>query len=299
MNEIRKIVFKLRLKVLLISNSIINLINKGIKINVVSAKKYKNNRKEDLLLQKYLLKAGYKSKVVAWEDNEPADIHIIRSVWGYHHNTESFIKFLDNKKTINDREIIKDNINKKKQYELLKNNNIPVINTKFLNNINELDYTNEKLVIKPIVSAAGDNTYKIINKDDLQKVKDLNNIMIQPFIENIKNGEISIIVINKKIKYGIKRFPGIFTNYQKEKYLPLEVIDNEIIEIVNKIIAIKEYEDVIIMRIDLVKEDKYKVLETELTDPDLFIETIPQKSLREDIYKEIIKSIKQKEEEKI
>ncbi len=53
------------------------------------------------------------------------------------------------------------------------------------------------------------------------------------------------------------------------------------------------------MRIDLVKEDKYKVLEIELTDPDLFIETIPQKSLREDIYKEIIKSIKQKEEEKI
>ena len=103
MSDLRKRVFKLRLKLLYLTNNLKYFFKDGVSVNIVSTTKYKNKIKEDLMLQKYLLKEGYRSKIVAWEDNEYADVNIIRSVWGYHHNTEAFMKFINENNTINNR----------------------------------------------------------------------------------------------------------------------------------------------------------------------------------------------------
>lgn len=294
MNNLRKKIYKLRIKLLYLSNSIKYLSTRGKEVNIISSNKYKNKIKEDLVLQKYLLKEGYRCKIISFEDKYKDDsLNIIRSVWGYHHNVERFLKFINNNKTINNKDIIINNIDKKKQYQILKTNNIPIIDTVFLDNIKEYKYNGEKIVIKPVISASGDNTFIINNINDLENVKKLNNIMIQPFISSVTNGEISVIVIDKKVKYGIKRFPGVFTKYKKEEYININDLDNDIIATVNNIILIKEYKEALFMRIDFIFDNSsYKIMEVELVDPNLFIETISDTKLKDEVYKSFVKAIK-------
>lgn len=294
MRKLQKKIYKLRIKLLYLSNSIKYLFARGKKINIVSSNKYKNKIKEDLILQKYLLKEGYHTKIISFEDNyQGNDLNIIRSVWGYHHNVERFLKFINNNKTINNKDIIINNINKKKQYQILKENDITVIDTIFLDNIKDYKYNGKILVIKPVISASGDNTFIISNVNDLDNVKELTNIMIQPFISSVTAGEISIIVIDKKIKYGIKRFPGVFTKYKKEEYISINNLDKSIIDTANNIILIKEYKEALFMRIDFIFDNNcYKVMEVELVDPNLFIETISDTKLKDEVYKSFVEAIK-------
>ena len=185
------------------------------------------------------------------------------------------------------------NIDKKKQYQILKENDISTIDTIFLDNIKEYKYNGEKIVIKPAISASGDNTFIINNVNDLENIKNLNNIMIQPFIDGVNDGEVSVIVIDKKIKYGIKRFPGVFTKYKKEEYISINDLIKEIINTVNNIILIKEYKEAVFMRIDFILDNNcYKVMEVELVDPNLFIETINDSKLKDEVYKSFVKAIK-------
>ena len=294
MSKLRRKIYKLRIKLLYLSNNIKYLFARGKTINIVSSNKYKNKIKEDLILQKYLLKEGYHTKIISFEDNyQGNDLNIIRSVWGYHHNVERFLKFINNNKTINNKDIIINNIDKKKQYQILKVNDINTIDTIFLDNIKEYKYNGKKIVIKPVISASGDNTFIINNVNDLENVKNLNNIMIQPFIDGVNDGEISVIVIDKKIKYGIKRFPGVFTKYKKEEYISINNLDKDIIDTVNNIILIKEYKEAVFMRIDFIFDNNcYKVMEVELVDPNLFIETINDSNLKDEVYKSFVKAIK-------
>lgn len=293
MNLINKKIYRLRLKTLYIKNKLLSLTTKKDKqIYIVSSSKYKNRVKEDLVLQNCFLKNNIFCKIVAWEDNESSDINLIRTVWGYHKHIDDFINYIGNKNTINKKEIIIDNVDKKKQYELLKKYNISTIDTKFIDNVSELESVDKKLVIKPTVSASGNNTYIIENKEELDKCSDLNNLMVQPYIEGIKDGEISIIVIDKDIKYGIRRYPGIFTEYKKEEYIRVDDIPKDILDNVNRIKSIPEYNDVVIMRADFVYDDKYKIMEVELVDPALFIETIDNKEYRNKIYQDIVNTIK-------
>ena len=283
-------IYKLRLKDLSIRNKVVSkFINKDKKVYIVSSKKYQNRIKEDLCLQKCFLENKTYCEIVAWEDNKSTNINIIRTVWGYHKDSDNFINYIKNINTINDNNIIIDNIDKKKQYELLRKNDINTIHTEFMNDISSIKKIDEKIVVKPIISASGNNTYIINDKEDLSKLEGISNIMIQPYIEGIKDGEISIIVINKEIKYGIKRYPGIFTDYKKEEYIEINKIPEELIKEVNKIININEYNDVKIMRVDSVNDKNvFKVMEVELVDPALYIETIPDKNYRKKIYQDIV-----------
>lgn len=294
MSKLRRKIYKLRIKLLYLSNNIKYLFTRGKKVNIVSSSKYKNKIKEDLILQKYLLKDGYNTKIISFEDDyQESDLNIIRSVWGYHHDVERFLKFINNNKTINNKDLIINNIDKKKQYQILKVNDINTIDTIFLDNIKEYKYNGEKIVIKPVISASGDNTFIINNVNDLENVKNLNNIMIQPFIDGVNDGEVSVIVIDKKIKYGIKRFPGVFTKYKKEEYISINDLIKDIINTVNNIILIKEYKEAVFMRIDFIFDNNcYKVMEVELVDPNLFIETINDSKLKDEVYKSFVKAIK-------
>lgn len=292
MSDLRKRVFKLRLKLLYLTNNLKYFFKDGVSVNIVSTTKYKNKIKEDLMLQKYLLKEGYRSKIVAWEDNEYADVNIIRSVWGYHHNTEAFMKFINENNTINNKYLIQENIDKRKQFELLYRNDVEKIDTTFVDNINYYRYKGNKIVVKPVVSASGENTFIIENEEDLNKVRNLNNIMIQPYMPGISDGEISVITINRNIRYAIRRFPGVFTEYKKEEYISKFDLDKSIVDNVRKIILIEEYKKAVIMRIDFVKDNEgYKVMEVELVDPDLFIESIPDDKLKKEVYEELAHSV--------
>lgn len=305
MKKIKNILFKISLLIQRLRNTIYRRTHKFNKsITIVSSSKYKNKVKEDLKLEYYLLKNEVNAKIKSWEEDINDNV-IIRSTWGYQNNLDKYTKFINNlsKKVINPKKIILDNMDKEKQYKLFIKHKLPHIDTTFIKNVNDLQNLDisEKTVLKPCISASGQNAFLIKTKKDLNKAietykeKNINNIMIQPFIKNIKDGELAIVVIDNKIEYAIIRFPGIFTKAQSLRYIYLEELDQTIIDLVEKIIKIKEYKDTTFMRIDLIKiDDIYKILEIELLDPQLYIETIPDKKERKKVYQEFAKAIKKK-----
>lgn len=298
---------KIKSKILLVSLKIRNTISriftaKKSTINIASNSNYKGKIKEDLNLEYYLLNNNVNCKIYSWNNYKKNDPIVIRSVWGYQNNTEAFNNFISDSKTItvNPSNILLKNMNKEDQLSLFVKYKLPHIQTNIIHNIKELETLNieDKTVLKPTISASGENTYLINNNDELKNIvkkyqgKNINNIMVQPYIEEIKNGELSIIVIENEIMYGVRRFPGIFTSAKRLEYIAKDQLDKEIIEIINQIKNIKEYEGNSYYRLDIIKTNKeYQIIEIELLDPSLFIETIPNITYKRNVYDKLAKSI--------
>ena len=68
------------------------------KIGIVSCDKWKDKIKEDLLLQKELLKNGIDAEIISWQnkniDYSEYNCLILRSVWGYQDDYENFKEWL-------------------------------------------------------------------------------------------------------------------------------------------------------------------------------------------------------------
>ena len=189
MDQMKNKIYKFRLKLLHFTNSICCFFKREKKVNIISSLKYKNKVKEDLCLQKQFLKNGCHCKIVAWEDKDFTDMNVIRSVWGYHNNVDEFLNNIGDNKTINPKNVLLDNIDKRKQFEILSKNGIKTIDTMFVRNSSEITVIDKKLVVKPVVSAGGNNTFIIEKKEDLIKLNGINNLMVQPYIERISEGE--------------------------------------------------------------------------------------------------------------
>lgn len=304
--KIKNILFNLKK----FNNKLFYIINKkkfNKKIAIVSCDKWKNKVKEDILLKIELNKKLIDVDIISWQDKSvdynKYDALIIRSIWGYQDYIKSFIEWLNNLnnsniKVFNDTNIIVSNLNKYEQFKILDENKIPHIETTFINkdNLDDIKKIYDKhkdIVIKPIISGSGNNTFIISdnikkNNIEISEVKEkfnkvlneVNNyIMVQPFIKEIDDGELSVVVIDAKISHAAIRYTNIFNNLNQIKIADLKDLDDKVLKIVNKCMGIKEYKDSLYMRIDLVKiNDDYKIMELELVEPQLFFEFKQNKS---------------------
>lgn len=304
--KIKKILFNLKK----FNNKLFYIINKkkfNKKIAIVSCDKWKNKVKEDILLKIELNKKLIDVDIISWQDKSidynKYDALIIRSIWGYQDYIEDFTKWLNNLnnsniKVFNSTNIILSNLNKYEQFKILDENKIPHIETTFINkeNLDDIKKIYDKhkdIVIKPIISGSGNNTFIISdnikkNNIEISEVKEkfnkvlneVNNyIMVQPFIKEIDDGELSVVVIDGKISHSAIRYTNIFNNLNQIKIVDLKDLDDKVLKIVNKCMGIKEYKDSLYMRIDLVKiNDDYKIMELELVEPQLFFEFKQNKS---------------------
>lgn len=298
--KIKKMLFNLKK----FNNNLFCKINKkrfNKRIAIVSCDKWKNKVKEDILLKIELNKKLIDADIISWQDKsidyKKYDALIIRSIWGYQDYIKSFIEWLNNLnnsniKVFNDTNIILSNLNKYEQFRILDENKIPHIETTFINkenldDIKKIYDKHKEIVIKPIISGSGNNTFIISNKIkknniEISEVKDkfdkvlneVNNyIMVQPFIKEIDDGELSVVVIDGKISHAAIRYTNIFNNLNQIKIVDLKDLNDKVLIIVNKCIEIKEYKNSLYMRIDLVKiNNDYKIMELELVEPQLFFE---------------------------
>lgn len=272
------------------------------KVGLVSNNKYLNKISEDLTLKKALIDDGINAEIISWEypDNNyyAYDCLIVRSVWGYHNNYPAFKKWLQFIKDIgipiyNSIDIIQQNIRKDLQFDILDRNGISHVDTIFQKYIIDYSMIGENKVIKPIISGSGNNTYKSdeINLQNVESIikEDENGIMIQPYEKSIEKGEFSIIYIDGENTHNMIRFPGVL--YKKAKPYEIKDIPNSIIQLANQVKNIPEYQDVLYMRVDIIDEDNPKVMEVELTEPDLLtrniVSTEPIKKLSRGIRRRI------------
>lgn len=292
------------------------------RVAIVSCYKWKNKSLEDIKLKYYLAKIHIKADIVAWEeemDYTKYDAIIIRSVWGF--EIESFKKWLNdvNKKVkiINRYDLINNTFSKKNQYDILDKYNIMHVPTetiksdknisKNVKKIWETHYSKcDKIVVKPDISESGHNTYILSKKEDMKNrvsLDELSNkfsnqdilLLIQPFIEEVNEGEISVILFNKKLTHAIVRYSGIFTKNRSSIELNINDIPKEILKMTDQIINLEEFSEFTYIRLDFVKRNKeYLVLEIELIDPFLFLNSIQNKKKRADTYKLFSNEIKKR-----
>jgi len=285
------------------------------KIGIVSCNRWKNKIKEDLMLQKALLRDGYDAEIISWEDEtiqyESFNGLILRSVWGYQNNYINFVKWINKVsvagiKLFNVKEILLNNIRKDKQFHILDKNFISHIPTQFIKSISELQNTELKfpIVIKPIISGSGENTYKFDSVLEMEGTlfrtvleryfeNKENGIMLQPYYESISNGEYACIYINGINTHNMLRFPGVLSKKQYPLYL--ERIPKEVENISNAVSKIPEFKDYLYMRIDIIVTDNIAyIMEVELTEPDLMFKYILDKEIQNKAINQFAKSLERR-----
>ena len=284
------------------------------KISLVSCNKWINKIKEDKNLKYELKRIGMDASIVSWQSDDvidDTDLLVLRSVWGYQNHYKEFKEWLIDLKNrgipiINNVDMILDNIDKEKQFDLLSKNNIKTIDTYFVNN-EDFDkklltgIVDKKLVFKPTISGSGDNTFlydgsngdEVFNKlrNFLDKNKD-SNVMVQPYISNISNGEYSCIFIDGELTHTMLRFPGVFSD-KKDPY-KVEKIPEDVLSLAHKVERIDEFKNYSYMRVDIVEDDDYaKIMEVELADPDLLTKHLDLEK-QDEVIKKIAKTIRGK-----
>ncbi|MEX1013618.1 MAG: hypothetical protein WDZ80_00470 [Candidatus Paceibacterota bacterium] len=285
-------------------------------IYIASSKKHAGKIEEDIFIRDTYINKGIDSEITTLEKitkkAKASDVVILKSIWGYHRNYKKFLKQLtilekNNVKLINDYVFIRWNIEKDKYLDDMKDFNIiPTLSlsTKRFNTYSDLVdklsnigtlLNSNKLVIKPTISESGYLTYiyDTTKKNRLVinalKENQSYNFIVQPYRSSISKGELSIIVINGKILYGVRRFPGIFQKKKNTEYLELNAIPTSIkrdISVLRRFFNKKFGTLPKICRIDFLNNNmKYEILEVELIDPDLFFRLIPETILHKSIYK--------------
>lgn len=314
---------ELRQNILLLKVNLYSLFkysNKKKNVAILSSKKWQNKVTDDILLKQELIKNNLNATIIAWDegnDYSKYDLAIIRSIWGYEEDVKRFEEFLDtltknNVTILNNVSIMQNNYYKEKQFELLDKYDIPHIKTAFIpENSKDIaaivkENMENEMIIKPSISASGKNTYLLNSNSERKntislsevnsKYKEINkttSLMLQPFIKEIDDGEISLIYIDGKFSHAIKRFPSIFNDTKGVSYLA--DVPKKLLDLGDKVLEIKEYQGALYERIDVVKKDnEYIVMELELVEPALFIKEVSNKSIQKKILAKFALSIKNK-----
>ncbi len=215
---------------------------------------------------------------------------IIRTPWDYFLRYEEFSGWLESLKKVkapilNSLKVISENIHKfyLKDFEA---NGIPIISTEFIakgSTVNIQDILNKrnwkKAVIKPAISGGAYKT-SVISKDEpgiKEKLDDLlknNDMLVQKFIDEIKDGEWSLLFFNKKYSHSVLKVPKSDDFRVQSEFGGQYIYDNapaKLIEQAQKVVD-NVKDDLLYARVDgIYMNETLYLMELELIEPDLFL----------------------------
>jgi len=257
----------------------------------------------DELLVEPLAERGWSVNFVSWRDGnidwDEFEVVIIRSPWDYQDDPALFMKVLEEidssgARLENSLEIVKWNINKTYLRDM-QQRGIKIVPSLWYNNWKKLDtlrelftrLDTEELVIKPLISANADHTYRLFKNtfeeksDLLEKTFRNRPFMIQPFVDSIvTEGEYSLFYFGDEYSHAIVKKPekGDF-RVQEEHGGTLHTLepDTKLLELGDK--TIQNITPLpLYSRIDFVRlSDKtYALMELELIEPSLYFNMDPE-----------------------
>lgn len=203
-----------------------------MKITVVGYKKEERLSQgvandEDTELINFLINKGLDVVPTIWNDENVNwsgfDVAIIKSPWDYHNHLEEFLNWLERIEDLgvsilNPAEIIKWNSDKHYLKDISEKG-LPVIPAEYLDKDSSFDnhffdlFKTEKLVVKPCVSAGAQNTVTVSKSNFDERSREIEQLlkeqdyMVQPFVEEIKNGEWSFLFFNGKYSHCSLKTP--------------------------------------------------------------------------------------------
>lgn len=219
---------------------------------------------------------------------------VIRTCWDYYLRLDEFTAWLDlveskRVKVWNPLNVIRQNVHKF-YLQTLEQNGVPIIPTFFLKKnssciLNEIMNTNnwDKAVIKPAVSATAYKTY-MVSRNDIQKGQKIldellknNDILVQKFAEEINTeGEWSLIFFGGKYSHSVLKVP-LENDFRVQKEFGGKYIHKEphadLLGSAEFVLS-KIPEKLMYARVDGVNTNEgFMLMELELIEPDLFLET--------------------------
>jgi glutathione synthase/RimK-type ligase-like ATP-grasp enzyme len=255
---------------------------------------------EEAVLLDFLTAKGLDIEKVIWNDPGidwtiyPAAI--LKSPWDYHEKLDEFNLWLDrleklNVQLMNPYHIIRWNSDKHYLQEVA-DAGFPVIRSRFLEKGDKTGLSvyfeelgNKKLIIKPCVSAGAKDTM-ILTPENVQDIQDsllsdaqYDALIIQPFMDEVLDGEISLIFLGGQFSHSVIKVPRSgefrvqhFFGGTIRPYAPAENILKTAVEFVDRFAK-----DCLYARVDgILVNGEFQLMELELIEPYLFLDTHPE-----------------------
>ena len=249
----------------------------------------------DELLVPYFNQKGWKVETVSWHTNSESwgrfDYVIVRSTWDYQQHADAFLtclKQIDASSTtlLNPLRLMQWNIEK---YYLkdLQHKGVPIVKTiweaTFDNGVIDKafdEFTSDTIVIKPVLSANADDTFKLERETWKESAGVLSNtfkqrdFMIQPFLSSIvEEGEYSLFYFGGAFSHAIKKVPqeGDFRVQEEHggRLHPVNVDDVQL-AVAEKALSAMPC-NALYARVDLVRQNNnWAIMELELIEPSLY-----------------------------
>jgi glutathione synthase/RimK-type ligase-like ATP-grasp enzyme len=251
----------------------------------------------DQLLNKALKDQGFKTSIVSWDAQvnwRTFDLVIIRSCWDYHFRIKDFLEWIKMLEKLhinvqNPISIIKNNY-KKTYLQTLQNRGVSIIPTEFVSQDTIADigqlllkHNWEEIIIKPAIGASAYKIEKLKNDENaiskIEKLAQSHDILIQPFMKEIKQGEVSLIFFNSLFSHAILKTPAkndFRSNYEFQSTEELYYPDKTMIKQAEFILSCIESKP-LYARVDgLIVDNTFVLNELELIEPDLFFNLYPK-----------------------
>lgn len=249
---------------------------------------------DDLFLGTVLKSYGASVDILSWRERcdwGTYDAVLPRSTWDYHRDLDSFLAWSDRieaagARLFNPARLIRWNCDKS-YLRALAANGVATVPTVWVEP-EEVDLVPEILlrenwlsaVVKPSVSANAHNTFRIelgrqrVWQPQLAQACWAGRIMVQPFLEEITAGELSLIFIEGQFSHAVRKIPraGDFRVQRdhggsEEPCIPTR----EILDCAHRVIGAL-HEIPLYARIDgVLRQGAFLVIELELIEPVLFL----------------------------
>ena len=138
-------------------------------------------------------------------------------------------------------------------------------------------FDSELLIVKPTISAGAYLTEKLNSKEIQNRFKEFQGFLLQPFLEEIKHGEISLIYLGEQFSHAVLKKP-------KKKDFRVQVEYGGLTQYYHPSDDLKTYSQKVIeefakgsfyARLDgLYVDGKFKIMELELIEPALFLSSL-------------------------
>lgn len=254
---------------------------------------------DNLLIQPFS-EHGVHVDVISWHANEidwsQYDAVIVRSTWDYQEHADAFVdKLIEITKhdtvLINPLSLMQWNISKR-YLQILQKQGITIIPSVFFDSVAISDiyaqfahFDTQEIIIKPLISANSDNTFRLDHTGLMNQAGPLSNIfsttpcVIQPFLDSVINeGEYSLFYFNGEYSHTIKKIPksGDFRVQEEHGGELITVIPDELqLSTAAKVLAALP-EKSLYARVDILrnpgaqKDDIWQLMEVELIEPSLY-----------------------------
>jgi hypothetical protein len=253
---------------------------------------------DDVLAAEAFRRLGWAVQSVSWRDHSVDwrhfEVVVIRSTWDYQNEPNRFLSVLETivrsgVRLINPLELVRWNIRKTYLLNLQTKGIriVPTISGQCITDRRLNDHFRDigapELVIKPVIGAGSQDTYRIRRDSGYPAIEEIVtkfencDYLAQPFMRAIvADGEYSLFFFGAKFSHAIKKKPGKRDYRVQEEYRGAYkrlAPQSDLVKTAQQVIATVEPAPVY-ARVDLVRdqENRFAVMELELIEPGLFLQ---------------------------